>query len=546
MVELTVLQTVQEARFAEGKPVPDVPLTPEQISLVFEYSQYSAWLHHFGSGWFFGHEEAVRQLATGEAAEFHDVPPGLAELAVELSRPENAIIWELMPGASDNDTFLGPNGTYRVDGGRDHILSDDAQALAIQMILLSKIGPHHADLAYGNDNIHEDEVDRWLDENRDNPDVPPALIDLVETGRSFGLGEDTFGWEEFGEIIGWVGLAAAITATIVYSGGTAAPLWVQAGLVGLAGLEAFAFIQADDPFDAALAGLGGAADLLTAARLIRRARSAATYASGPDAGRILGETKDELVQLASNSTIRDLQVLAAEADGLTPTEFLARYAEVVADNKGQIARDLVASGQSPAEAARIVDEIQLPAGSTDAFGYADAEQLRLLNDPARRPTTQIRTDGQGRQVRIAHGDRAGEYVTVINSRNVEDGYVTLADGTRVEFDGDGFPVLDSRYDTIIDDKHLGTANEAQHFAAANENLYNAILRDPSLVETMGLRDDQLAHIWPKADGTFRTKPPDDLTWHHHQDTGRMQLVDRIDHASIRHTGGMRIWGGGRD
>lgn len=32
------------------------------------------------------------------------------------------------------------------------------------------------------------------------------------------------------------------------------------------------------------------------------------------------------------------------------------------------------------------------------------------------------------------------------------------------------------------------------------------------------------------------------TWHHHQDTGRMQLVDAFLHEKTGHTGGYNIWG----
>jgi hypothetical protein len=39
--------------------------------------------------------------------------------------------------------------------------------------------------------------------------------------------------------------------------------------------------------------------------------------------------------------------------------------------------------------------------------------------------------------------------------------------------------------------------------------------------------------------------PETLTWHHHQDTGRMQIVDYYEHQVSGHTGGRAIWGGGR-
>jgi hypothetical protein len=38
--------------------------------------------------------------------------------------------------------------------------------------------------------------------------------------------------------------------------------------------------------------------------------------------------------------------------------------------------------------------------------------------------------------------------------------------------------------------------------------------------------------------------PPGLTWHHHQDLGRMQLVDETQYKLFKHTGGMSIWGGG--
>ncbi|MEM9566425.1 MAG: hypothetical protein AAGA93_27645, partial [Actinomycetota bacterium] len=78
------------------------------------------------------------------------------------------------------------------------------------------------------------------------------------------------GWDEFAEIIGWIGLAAAVTATVVYTGGASAPLWIKAGLVGLAAVEAVAWHQADEDWAAALAAIGGVADLTAAARLARR------------------------------------------------------------------------------------------------------------------------------------------------------------------------------------------------------------------------------------------------------------------------------------
>ena len=38
-----------------------------------------------------------------------------------------------------------------------------------------------------------------------------------------------------------------------------------------------------------------------------------------------------------------------------------------------------------------------------------------------------------------------------------------------------------------------------------------------------------------------TLTPKDYTWHHHQDRGRMQLVERSVHEKTGHTGGFALW-----
>lgn len=44
---------------------------------------------------------------------------------------------------------------------------------------------------------------------------------------------------------------------------------------------------------------------------------------------------------------------------------------------------------------------------------------------------------------------------------------------------------------------------------------------------------------PSANGS---KSPNNYTWHHHKDLGRMDLLDRKEHAHIKHKGGHSIWG----
>lgn len=365
-VELSVLQTIQEARFV-GQQF-ELPLTPEQVRLVSDFGQMAPWFYSRVAGAYPGGIKAALEfVATTDedtlASAFPDMPDGLVDLARQLNAGENIKIWELLPGASDNDTFLGQIGEYRSEGGRDYTTTPDFQALVIQMTLLQRLGPLAEKLGatVNGGSIHEDEIEAWLDQHRHDPNVPPALIDLITTGRSFGLGEDTFGWDEIGEIIGWVGLTAAVTATIVYSGGTAVPLWVQAGLVGLAGLEAYAFIKADDPFNAILAGVGGVADIVAAVRLIRQTQHALDIGVlGPSQASALTRNRLELVDLARRSGNAALRSLADESGHLDLDELLRRYRNAIGQDQGTVAKELVDEGIAPAQAREIVRSLDLP------------------------------------------------------------------------------------------------------------------------------------------------------------------------------------------
>ncbi|MEL6983092.1 MAG: hypothetical protein AAFO29_11770, partial [Actinomycetota bacterium] len=319
--ELGALQGVQLARFSEDRPVPDIPLESHQIELVERYAEVAPWFHHrFAWGYPGGAEEAVDYLKVMSDDEleriFGDVPDGFAELLDEIGDPANQDIWDLMAGASGNDRFLGPDGTYRPAEG-DHVVSGDANALLVQLSLLRELGPYQELLdENGNGTIHEDEVERWLEAARLDPSIPPALVDRVAIGATAGVGEDTFGWDEIAAIIGVVGLAAAVTATVVFSGGTAVPLWVQGGLVVLAVAEGVAAHQSGDRVGTVLAGAGAFADLAAAARLLQ-VHTAADHV--------------RLVELAKRSQLPVLRNLARESETLSRAEFARRYRQVLSD-----------------------------------------------------------------------------------------------------------------------------------------------------------------------------------------------------------------------
>ena len=110
--------------------------------------------------------------------------------------------------------------------------------------------------------------------------------------------------------------------------------------------------------------------------------------------------------------------------------------------------------------------------------------------------------------------------------------VQLADGTLRE---GVFPEFSATFETTLPDDLLQATDfhQSQH---CNEQLRGAVEADPTLKAKFS--DTQLQQV-----GAADT--PEAHTWHHHQETGRMQLVDSSVHLATGHTGGKEVWGGGR-
>lgn len=118
---------------------------------------------------------------------------------------------------------------------------------------------------------------------------------------------------------------------------------------------------------------------------------------------------------------------------------------------------------------------------------------------------------------------------------------TVTNGkTTVRFEKDGFPEFDTKFETLLDDIHIGSKRPDLHFKEANRALYNAIQKDPALAKALGFEPADVERLL-----TLRQASPG-YTWHHHQDVGRMQLITtEANRLSLPHTGGMAIWGGGQ-
>jgi hypothetical protein len=117
---------------------------------------------------------------------------------------------------------------------------------------------------------------------------------------------------------------------------------------------------------------------------------------------------------------------------------------------------------------------------------------------------------------------------------------TITDGqASIRFDKDGFPEFNTKFETILEDAHIGSGNPRAHMKACNEKLFRAIEQDPALAKDLGVSTETVKGL------PHSSTPPLGYTWHHHQDVGRMQLVTLSEHKlAISHTGGMAIWGGG--
>jgi hypothetical protein len=117
---------------------------------------------------------------------------------------------------------------------------------------------------------------------------------------------------------------------------------------------------------------------------------------------------------------------------------------------------------------------------------------------------------------------------------------TLTNGKdTLRFDENGFAEFETRFETLLEESHIGSGRPDLHFRAANKRLYEAIQADSGLARQLGLSTEEVAAL------PASRRPPSGYSWHHHQDVGRMQLITDSAHDLAKpHTGGMAIWGGG--
>ena len=104
--------------------------------------------------------------------------------------------------------------------------------------------------------------------------------------------------------------------------------------------------------------------------------------------------------------------------------------------------------------------------------------------------------------------------------------------TGIYFDQDGFPKFKEIAKVKLARKYWRKDREV-HFYHASKILYERIQKSSKLAKKFTKKE-----ILEFKKGDL----PDKYTWHHHQDKGVLQLVDRKIHAEVRHNGGFSIWG----
>ncbi|WP_226658916.1 HNH endonuclease [Pseudalkalibacillus hwajinpoensis] len=104
----------------------------------------------------------------------------------------------------------------------------------------------------------------------------------------------------------------------------------------------------------------------------------------------------------------------------------------------------------------------------------------------------------------------------------------------VTYDKTGFPIFNSKYEVTLEEK-LYLETDAVQFNYASKQLYKEINRNPELANQFNSQEINILEAG---------RVPQNLTWHHHQIPGKMQIVDYFEHQSASHTGGRAIWGGG--
>jgi RHS repeat-associated protein len=174
--------------------------------------------------------------------------------------------------------------------------------------------------------------------------------------------------------------------------------------------------------------------------------------------------------------------------------------------------------------------------STNSVVYKDPKTKHLDNDKARKPKfiDDEMLPLEGTSGKIKPIPKSHEKNQVVER-------VFKGKTYRINKDKNAMPEF-TIFETYLDKTHINSSDDEAHFEASNKRLGELLLEKPNLKVELGLTDKQYIHL---IKSPASKKSPKGLTWHHHQDTGKMQLVNTKLHERFGHIGGMERWGGGR-
>ncbi|NRG30197.1 HNH endonuclease [Bacillus circulans] len=214
---------------------------------------------------------------------------------------------------------------------------------------------------------------------------------------------------------------------------------------------------------------------------------------------------------------------------------------VITNDKGQLIKGAKGIGKTVAVATLAVGALDMldVIDVVDIDGVDDHVQAKTI-DSDMRNTDVVDTndiagdvgDGHIHHIETRNDDLAGEHHPVTGVE-FESKVVRLPSGEVIE---GVFPEFESEYTATLPES-MYLESDDTHFSYANEQVADAINQNPELGNE--LTDLQIEQI-------FANETPEGYTWHHSEEPGKLELIDKEIHAETGHTGGRELWGGGSE
>ncbi|TKI82959.1 type VII secretion protein, partial [Bacillus wiedmannii] len=195
--------------------------------------------------------------------------------------------------------------------------------------------------------------------------------------------------------------------------------------------------------------------------------------------------------------------------GLDKVGQAGKVAAITGFTKG---KSLVTNSPAYRNVLRILNNYEFKAGNHLSYAGVGSTQQYL-----QKAATYTYEGANGpKTIRLRKGDLAGDKHPV----------------TGIPYDAEGFPIFESKGEVMLKEADFKKSRTTQS-RKRSKALYEQIMENPELALKFTYEEIQLFKMG---------KTPEHYTWHHHQDTGRMQLVDYQTHHDTGHTGGYKIWG----